>query len=122
MHALIIETESLIALMIQDVLAENGFDTFAFAATASEAIEAAEGRCPDLIVADVDLSEGCGIEAVQSICSGKPIPVIFASDTLRDALARVPAAKALRKPFGTLALTAAVAEARAPGLTAERGA
>ncbi|HEX8240159.1 MAG TPA: response regulator [Allosphingosinicella sp.] len=113
MHALIVETESLIAHMVQDILEESGFDSFAFAATAAEAIDAAEARCPDLIVADVDLREGCGIEAVQSICSSKPIPVIFAGHTFRDALARVPTAKALRKPFGALGLTAAIAEARA---------
>jgi DNA-binding response OmpR family regulator len=113
MHALIVETETMVALMIQDVLAESGFDSFAFATSAQEAAQAAEERCPDLIVADVDLKDGCGIEAVQSICSGKPIPVIFASETLRDALARVPSAKAVRKPFGALALSAAVAEARA---------
>lgn len=111
MHALIIEPESFVALMIQDVLEETGFDSFAFATTAQEAIEAADARCPDLIVADVELREGCGIETVQSICSGKPIPVIFASETFRDALTRVPTAKALGKPFGALALTAAVAAA-----------
>ncbi len=113
MHALIIETESLVALMIENVLEESGFHTFAFATTAEEAINAAGERCPDLIVADVDLRLGCGIEAVESICSRKPIPVIFASETFRDALKRIPTARAVTKPFGALALTAAVAEARA---------
>jgi DNA-binding response OmpR family regulator len=113
MHALIIEPEALVALMIQGVLEENGFDSFAYATTAQEAVSAADRRCPDLIVADIDLREGCGIDTVQSICSAKPIPVIFASETLRDALARVPMAKAVRKPFGALALAAAVAEAKA---------
>ena len=116
MHALILESESFVALMIQNILEETGFDSFAFAATAEEAVKSAEERCPDLIVADVDLRDGCGIETVQSICSGRPIPVIFASETFRDALARVPTAKALRKPFGALALIAAVAEARAENL------
>lgn len=113
MHALIIEAEPLVALMIQDVLEENGFDSCAFATAAEEAINAAAERCPDLIVADVDLREGCGIEAVQSICSGKPIPIIFASETFRDPLTRIPTAKTVRKPFAALALTAAVAQARA---------
>jgi DNA-binding response OmpR family regulator len=114
-HALIIEPEFLVALMIQDVLEESGFDSFAFATTAEEAVKAATDRCPDLIVADTELKDGCGIETVQSICSGKPIAVIFASETLRDALTRLPAAKALRKPFGALALSAAIAETGAGG-------
>ncbi len=111
MHALILETQSFVALMIEDVLEASGFETFAFATTAEEAMHAAEKRCPDLIVADIELREGCGIEAVQSICSEKPIPVIFVSETFRDALTRVPTAKVVKKPFGALALTAALAEA-----------
>jgi CheY-like chemotaxis protein len=111
MHALIVEPESFVALVIQDVLAESGFESVAFAATAEEAIKAAEDRCPDLIVADVELRDGCGIEAVQSICSGRPIPVVFASQTLRDALTRLPAARGVNKPFGAAALTKAVADA-----------
>lgn len=113
MHVLIIETEAMVALMIQQVLEESGFDSFAFAASAEEAMSAAAERCPDLIVADIDLRDGCGIETVESICSAKPIPVIFASHTFRDALTRMPLSKAVPKPFGALALMAALAEVRA---------
>jgi DNA-binding response OmpR family regulator len=113
MHALILGFESLVALMIQDVLEEAGFDTFAIASTAEAGVKAATEKCPDLIVADVDARGGCGIEAVQSICAAKTIPVIFATDTFRDALTRLPMAMTLRKPFGAVALTAAVAEVRA---------
>jgi DNA-binding response OmpR family regulator len=113
MHALIIEMEPIVALMIQDVLEESGFDTFAVATTAEEAMNAANERCPDLIVAETELKGCCGIELVQSLCSGKPIPVIFASQTFQDALARVPTAKAIRKPFWRMDLAAAVGEARA---------
>lgn len=113
MHALIIEPESFVALMIQEVLEETGFDSFAFAATGEEAVEAADERCPDLIVADVDFQQGCAIASIQSICAAKPIPVVFACDTHSEALAQMPTARAVRKPFGATMLLAALAEARA---------
>jgi DNA-binding response OmpR family regulator len=111
MHALIIEPESLVAMMVEDVLKDSGFDSFAFATTALEALSAAHTQSPDLIVADIDLGEDCGVAAVESICCEKTIPVIFASDAFRDALTRIPTAIAVGKPFCVLALTTAIAEA-----------
>ena len=77
MHALIIEDESLIAIAIEDALRGCGFTSFDVAISAEEAIAAAARKCPDLITADVELRPGCGITAVQSICSELPIPVLF---------------------------------------------
>ena len=77
MHALIIEDEALIAMAIEDALRGCGFTSFAVAVSADEAVAAAAHKCPDLITADVELRPGCGITAVQSICSEQPIPVLF---------------------------------------------
>jgi CheY-like chemotaxis protein len=113
MHALIMETDAIVALAIEDALREAGFTSFDFATTAAEAVAAAEARCPELITADMHLSAGCGIEAVQSICLDKVIPVVFVSEAAREIRSRVPAAIAVRKPFPASALARAVAEARA---------
>jgi CheY-like chemotaxis protein len=113
MHALIIEAEAIVALAIEDSLREFGFDSFAFATTAREAVAAAAAHCPDLITADMHLSAGCGIEAVQSICSHKIIPVVFVSEAAREIQRRVPAAIAVCKPFPSSMLAQAVAAARA---------
>lgn len=77
MHALIIEDEPFIALMIEDHLRRLGFTSFDFAETEAEAVTAARSRCPDLVTSDVRLPQGCGIAAVDAICGSKRIPVIF---------------------------------------------
>lgn len=99
MHALIIEDESLIAMSIEGILRECGFTSFAIAVSASEAIAAARLRCPDLISADVELRPGSGIDAVNDICSGPTIPVIFVTGTPDDARRRMPQHPVVLKPF-----------------------
>lgn len=99
MHALIIEDESMIALAIEDALRACGFTSFDIAVSAEEAVAAAERRCPDLITADVELRPGCGITAVQSICSERPIPVIFITGSPGEVRIRMPGHALVEKPF-----------------------
>ena len=99
MHALIIEDESLIAMAIEDALRGCGFTSFDIAISAEEAVTAAAGRCPDLITADVELRPGCGITAVQSICSGQPIPVLFITGSPGEVRIRMPGHPLIEKPF-----------------------
>lgn len=99
MHALIIEDESFIAMSIEGILRECGFTSFAIAVSASDAIAAARLKCPDLISADVDLRPGSGIDAVNDICSGPTIPVIFVTGTPDEARQRMPQHPLVLKPF-----------------------
>ena len=99
MHALIIEDESLIAMAIEDALRACGFTSFDFAVSAEDAVSAAERKCPDLITADVELRPGCGITAVQSICSERPIPVLFITGRPREVRMRMPGHALIEKPF-----------------------
>ena len=99
MHALIIEDESLIALAIEDALRGCGFASFDFAVSAEEAVTAAASKCPDLITADVQLRPGCGITAVQSICSEQSIPVIFITGSPGEVRIRMPGHGLVEKPF-----------------------
>lgn len=99
MHALIIEDESLIALAIEDALRECGFTSFDVAVSQEEAITAAMRNCPDLITADVELRPGCGITAVQSICSGQQIPVLFITGSPVQVRMRMPGHALVEKPF-----------------------
>ena len=98
MHALIIEDESLIALAIEDALRDCGFASFDFAASLEEAVAAARSKCPDLITADVKLRPGCGIDAVQSICSERPIPVVFITGTPAEVRTRMPRQALIQTP------------------------
>lgn len=99
MHALIIEDESLIAMAIEEALRGCGFDSFDNAVSAEEAVELAAGTCPDLITADVRLRPGCGITAVESICSEKPIPVLFITGSPGEVRIRMPGKALVEKPF-----------------------
>lgn len=108
MHALIIEDDSLIATSIEVILIDYGFTSFDFATSGEEAIKAAELRCPALITADVELSPGSGIDAVNAICSGPPVPVIFITGSPSEVASRMPQHPLIVKPFTSEALISAV--------------
>jgi CheY-like chemotaxis protein len=81
-HVLIIEDEVQVALLIRDLLEEEGATSFAFARTQEEAIAAASAHPPALITSDVRLAEGSGPRAVEAIQERiGPIPVMFITAT-----------------------------------------
>ena len=108
MHALIIEDESLIVMVIEEALRECGFTSFDVAVSEEEAVAAAANRCPDLMTVDVELRPGCGITAVQSICSDQPIPVLFITGTPAEVRIRMPGHALIEKPFSADQITAAI--------------
>lgn len=108
MHALIIEDEALIAMTIEQILNDCGFTSFDIASSCEEAIRAAKLKCPDLITADVELKPGSGIDAVNAICSGPPIPVIFITGSPGEVAKRMPLHPLITKPFTSEAVMAAV--------------
>jgi DNA-binding response OmpR family regulator len=110
MHALIIEDDTLVAIAIEEVLRECGFTSFDVAASLEEAVAAARKRCPELITADVELKPGSGIDAVQTICSDNPIPVIFITGRADIARSQMPQHRVLSKPFRVSEVEAAVRE------------
>lgn len=114
MHALIIEDEPLIALLIEDRLRALGYGSVDFAASEADAVAAARRRCPDLITSDVRLAAGCGIAAVSAICNGRPIPVVFITGTPADVRERLGDVVVLEKPFVAAELERAVAASARP--------
>lgn len=108
MHALIIEDESLIAMSIEGILEDCGFTSFDVVSSTEQAIAAARLRCPELITADVQLNPGCGIDAVDQICGGPPIPVIFITGSPSQVASRKPNHPLIVKPFTREAVSKAV--------------
>ena len=102
-HALVIEDFPVIAMSIEDELADLGYSAIV-AATEAQAVALAEERCPDLIIADLRLAQGCGIEAVRRICGDRPIAVIFMSGDLEADGVELGGAGFLSKPFTSSAL------------------
>ena len=120
MHSLIIEDESLIAMTIEAILGDCGFTSFDFASSSEAAIKAAELRCPDLITADVELRPGSGIDAVNAICSGPPIPVVFITGSPTEITNRMPEHPVIVKPFTPEDVSMAVKLALATSAKAQR--
>jgi CheY-like chemotaxis protein len=119
-HALIIEDEFFITMMMEDALRPLGYSSFDVAGCVAEALQAAEERCPDLIVADERLADGRGTDAVRAICSDRQIPVVFVTGSAEEVAAVLPDAIIVQKPFQTGNVHAAVHEARAKPLGSSR--
>lgn len=86
-------------MAIEGVLPECGFTSFDFAISTEEAVGAARRKCPDIITTDVELRPGCGIAAVQTICSERPISVLFVTGTPGRVRAQMPGHPLIEKPF-----------------------
>lgn len=77
-HVLIIEDEILIALELECLLTDLGFETFDVAESPTEARVRAEAHRPDLITADYRIIGGTGVDAVTEITAAiGPVPVIY---------------------------------------------
>ena len=98
-HALIIEDEMLIALEVERMLEDLGFDSFDIARTPREAITFAQAHRPDLITADYRIEEGTGLEAVRSIRERVGIiPVVYVTGNA-EALLGEPTDLIIEKPI-----------------------
>ena len=100
----------MIAVAIEYVLRDCGFDSFDVASSNLAAIAAVRRRCPDLITADVKLTAGNGIDAIRTICREPSIPVIFITGQVAAEVRRqVSDYPVLTKPFSEQTLSYTVA-------------
>jgi CheY-like chemotaxis protein len=75
---MIVEDEPIIALDLENLVAELGHKVVGTASTREEAVRLAFQKRPGLILADINLGEGgSGIDAVSEILNSFDIPVIF---------------------------------------------
>lgn len=110
---LVAEDEALIAMALEDTLAELGHEVCWMARTGPEALELARQHRPDLVTMDGILAEGTsGLVAAAAISSTLGIPVIMVSGTVgrREAIL-VGASAAVPKPFTPEQIEAAVRNA-----------
>ena len=109
LHVLIIEDEILVGMGMQSMLADIGFDSFAFASTANQALQQARMRRPDLVTADIGLLDGDGLAACRALRKEfGPLPVIFVTGQAGE-LDQEPGATVVAKPFTASDLAAAYA-------------
>lgn len=82
-HALIIEDEAIIAMEVEMLLSDMGYETFDFALSPAEAVALAKHRRPDLVTADYQIQGGTGVDAVEGLFAAVgEVPVVFVTGNL----------------------------------------
>jgi two-component system, response regulator PdtaR len=77
---LIVEDESLTAMMMEEYITDKGFLSAGLSATGEDAILKAEAEKPDLIIMDFKLGGSLnGIQAAKIIESSRPVPIVILS-------------------------------------------
>jgi two-component system, response regulator PdtaR len=111
LQILVVEDDSLIAMLLVETLAEMGHSVCGVEATEWGAVAAALQCQPDLIIVDAQLREGNGVSAVDEILSIGFFPHLFISGDIKKVLARRPGAVAIEKPFRDSELDQAIRRA-----------
>lgn len=113
-HALIIEDEMLIALEVESLLYDFGFESCDIVDNPDDAVRSALARRPDLVTADVRILGGSGIDAMVAITAKLgPVPHVYVTGNA-DMLAGKTAAPVVDKPLSRRALAAACERAVTP--------
>lgn len=100
-RVLIVEDEALVALTIEDVLLEAGYQVCGIADTSAEALDLARRHAPDLAVVDVRLARGDdGIRLAHTLAATGPVRILFATGNPTEVGQRARAGHGcLSKPF-----------------------
>jgi CheY-like chemotaxis protein len=108
-RVLVVEDESMIRLLLDDMLRQLGYTMTAEAGALGEAMTAAKQANFDLAILDVDL-DGDSITPVAELLSTRGVPFVFASGYDEPAAAKPYAGvPLLEKPFQIEALARALA-------------
>jgi PAS domain S-box-containing protein len=98
-RVLLVEDEALVAMMIQETLAEFGFQVIGPVSTASEALAAARDSQFDAAVLDINLGDGM-VYTVAEILSKRGVPFVFVTGYDADSVdSRFTGVPVLQKPI-----------------------
>ena len=117
-NILIVEDESILALDLEDVLTNLGYEVVGTAINANEALEITQQFRPDLVLMDVRIQGAIdGIEAATEIWQRFSLPVVFLTASVDDkTLQRIKAASnygCVSKPFKMEELSTTIQKALA---------
>jgi CheY-like chemotaxis protein len=108
LRVLVIEDDTLIAMLLAELLAGMGHDVCATVATQAQAVAAAGQHRPDLMLVDESLRRGNGVSAVEEILRAGPIAHVFVSGNARRIQTLMPGAVVIQKPFREAELVSAI--------------
>lgn len=111
LRVLIIEDEPIIAMLLAEVLTEQGYDVADIASTESDAIQEAARHRPDVMIVDARLRQGSGLSAVSVILAEGFVPHVFMSGDRLTKTVLDPEAIVLQKPFHEADLLRAITKA-----------
>jgi DNA-binding response OmpR family regulator len=110
MHILIIEDDALLAMKLQYLVEDLGASSSLIATSQSHAVAQAKRYPPDVIIADLHLGDGLGVEAVRLIrAADTGPPVVYVTGDPEEARRLDPGALVLSKPLREFELIAALA-------------
>jgi two-component SAPR family response regulator len=100
LSVLIVEDQLLIAMDVENILAQNGAGIIDTAATSAEALRVLARKAPSIAILDVNLGVGTSIPIAERLAKLR-IPFVFATGygdnaIIPDAMAEVPV---IRKPY-----------------------
>lgn len=111
-HVLVIEDSYLFAQYLSDIAMMAGAQSVAVVSNQRDAIAAARKHQPDLILSDVNLGNGNGPAAVNTIVANQGhMPVIFVTGHRLEHAACPKGSMILNKPVAPDALLAAISDA-----------
>lgn len=111
---LIIEDEALISLDLCEIVESLGHRVTSVARTATQAVQAARGESPGLVLADIQLADGSsGLDAVREMLGFVEVPVIFVTSFPERLLTgeRPEPTFLITKPYDPNAVKAAINQA-----------
>lgn len=81
---LIVEDEVILAMSMEVSLKKMGYEITGIETSASQAINHARNRLPDLVIMDINLNNSSGIDAANEIWKSLKIPIIFLTSYSND--------------------------------------
>jgi DNA-binding NtrC family response regulator len=110
-QVMIMEDEPLVALELQIIVEDMGYDVCAVVDTEADAVREADATSPDLVIADIQLRQGNGVAAMERIALRREVPVVFVSGNHTfTPNPQIRTVRFIAKPFRVESLRKAVAD------------
>ncbi len=110
-QVMIVEDEPLVALELRILVEGMGHRVCAVVDTEADAVRQADATAPDLVIADIQLRQGNGVNAMERIAKDRDVPVIFVSGNHAfSPNPQIRTARFIAKPFRVESLRQAVAD------------
>ena len=114
LRVLVVEDDAMIGVLLGEMLEDMGYDVCGIETTEADAVIAAARHMPDLMIVDVQLGEGSGISAVETILRARPVPHVFVSGDIARLRKLRPGSIAIQKPYRESELALVIQRALKP--------